>query len=248
MLKDKVALITGGSSGIGEAIALQFAKNGAKIAITYRRNESGARSVKARVENMDSNCMVSQADVTSDRDIEVLIEDVMATFGKIDILINNAGSSIGVPFLEASPQHWLDVISNNFLGAVECSRRCAPAMLERGQGKILNVSSIRGLLSAGREGRMAYSASKAALNNFTATLAKELAPQIQVNAVAPGFVYTPYYEGLDESLRKQFETGSLIRRFVRTEEIAEALLYLACADAVTGHILVVDGGYSLKLE
>jgi 3-oxoacyl-[acyl-carrier protein] reductase len=121
-------------------------------------------------------------------------------------------------------------------------------MLKKGTGKILNTSSIRGLPHTGREGVMPYSAAKAAVINFTKTLAKELAPNIQVNNIAPGFVYTPYYDSLSEDVKKNFIKGTAIKRFINVDEIAKAFLYLATADAVTGETLVVDGGFTLKIE
>ena len=119
-------------------------------------------------------------------------------------------------------------------------------MSENGGGKILNTASIRGLTNTGREGIMPYSAAKAAVVNFTKTLAKQVAPKILVNAVAPGFVYTPYYETLSKELKDQFINNTLIKRFITVEEIADAFHYLATTDAITGSVLVVDGGFTLK--
>lgn len=246
-LKNKAVLITGSSSGIGEATAYKFAEEGAKVVVNCKSNVEGAKKVVKKIKKRGGDAIYVQADVSKPKDVKRLFKETLKAFGTVDILINNAGSTVGKPFLETDKNHWLEAFDNNFFGTVLCSREAAKIMSKRGSGKILNTSSIRGINHAGREGIMAYSAAKAAVINFTKTLAKELAPKILVNAVAPGFVYTPYYDALSDELKKSFIDATAIKRFITVDEIADAFLYLAIAEAVTGEVLVVDGGFTLKL-
>jgi len=151
-----------------------------------------------------------------------------------------------MPFPEITKDNLLDQFNNNFFGTVLCSKEASRIMKQKGRGKIINTASIRGLGQTGREGIMAYSAAKAAVINFTKTLAKELAPNITVNAVAPGFVITPNYAQTPEKVKKEFIDGTLIKRWIKPDEIAEAYLFLATSDVITGQIIIVDGGFTLK--
>lgn len=245
-LKSKVVLITGSSSGIGEATAKLFASEGAKVVVNCKNNVQKGEKVVSEIESAGGQALFVQADVSKDKDVDKLFATLKKKCGPLDILVNNAGITRPKAFAETSYQDWLNEFNDNFFGTVLCSQRAAKIMLAQKRGKILNTSSIRGLLHTGREGIMPYSAAKAAVNNFTKTLAKELAPDIQVNAVAPGFTYTPFYDKLPDDLKKTFMEGTMTKRFVQVEEIAEAFLYLATADSVTGEILVVDGGFTLK--
>ena len=152
----------------------------------------------------------------------------------------------GVPFLESDKSHWLELFDHNFFTAVLCSIEAARIMQARGSGKIINTTSIRGLEHVGRPGIMAYSAAKAALINFTKTLAKELAPAIQVNAVAPGFVLTPNYDTIPPQQKDAWIEGTLIKRWITPEEIVAPYLFLLSSEATTGEVVVVDGGFHLK--
>lgn len=246
-LKDKVAIITGSSSGIGEATAQLFASEGAKIIINFKNNAKGAKKVADEIINNGGEAILVQANVSKPIEVKKLFEETLKTYKTVDILINNAGITRSKPFLETDYKDWVNEFNDNFFGAVLCSQEAAKIMLKNKKGKILNTASIRGLSSTGREGIMPYSAAKAAVINFTKTLAKELAPYINVNAVAPGFTYTPYYESIGEEFKKAFIDGTLLKRWISVKEIAETFLYLATADAITGQILVVDAGFTLKM-
>lgn len=245
---DKVVLITGSSSGIGKATALRFAEEGAKLVVNSRKNIDGGQQVVEEIKALGQEAIYVQADVSEPDQVDYLFKQLMENFGRLDVLMNNAGSTVGMPFLESTKDHWIESINGNLITAVLCSIEAAKIMRKNSSGgSIVNTSSIRGLDVAGREGIMAYSAAKAAIVNFTKTLAKELAPDITVNAVAPGFVYTHNYDSMSTELREQFLSNTLIKRFIETREIADAYLYLAETRVVTGEVIVVDGGFNLKL-
>lgn len=244
--KDKIVLVTGSATGIGRATALKFAHEGAIVIINSKSNRNGGQTVAREIGNLGGRSLYVQADVSDEQAVSRLFAEIIKEFGTIDILINNAGHTSGEPFQESTRQHWLEQFNTNFLGTVLCSRKAAKIMKKRDTGKIIMTTSIRGLPHTGREGIMAYSAAKAAVISFTKTLAKELAPHITVNAVAPGFVLTRAYDTMSEQAKKDFLESTLIKRWITPEEIADAFLYLAGADAVTGHVLVVDGGFTLK--
>lgn len=242
-LKNKTVLITGSSSGIGAATAKLFAKNGANVIVNCLENVAGAKAVAAECKGGG----YIKADVSDEKQVKKMFEKIEQDFGKLDILINNAGSTDKKSFLDAGVSDWIDVFNNNLFGTMLCSKYAAKMMLKQGKGKILNTASIRGLEHAGREGIMAYSAAKAGVVNFTKTLAKLLAPNIQVNAIAPGFVWTPNYEKVAKELRDEFINGTVLKRWIQVEEIAQGYLYLAQAEAVTGEVLTIDAGWNLKL-
>ena len=247
MFDDKIVVITGSSSGIGKATAIKFAKAGAHIVVNSRSNVSGGQEVVKEIEQLGQKAMYVQGDMSQPERVKTLFETTLKTFGTVDILINNAGVAEGRPFLETTKDYWVRAFDANFFSTVLCAREAAEIMLAKGEGKILNTTSIRGIAHTGREGIMAYSAAKAAVINFTKTLAKELAPTISVNAVAPGFVYTPNYDTVPQEQKDAFIRATTIKRFIHVDEIADAFLYLASTNAVTGEVLVVDGGFTLKL-
>jgi 3-oxoacyl-[acyl-carrier protein] reductase len=245
-LNNKVAIITGSSSGIGEATAILFAKEGAKVVVNCKTNIEGAKKVVKKIKSAGGDAFFVQADVSNPKDVKKLFEETIKKYGTVDILINNAGDTKGKDFLESKKEDWLYDFNNNFFGTVLCSQEAAKIMLKRGSGKILNTSSVRGLDSTGREGIIGYSAAKAAVINFTKTLAKHLAPKIQVNAIAPGFVKTPNFDDVPQETKDNFINKTYLKRWINPLEIAEAFLYLATADAITGEVLVVDAGFTLK--
>jgi 3-oxoacyl-[acyl-carrier protein] reductase len=245
-LSSKIAVITGSAANIGRSIALLFARNGAKVVITSRRNTQGGDKVVEEIAQGGGEAIFVQADLSREKEVTRLFDRTVDHFGGLDILVNNAGSATPMPFLESTKEHWLSSFDDNFFSCVLCSVRAARIMREGQGGKIINTSSIRGISHTGREGIMAYSAAKAAMINFTKTLAKELAPEILVNAVAPGFVLTPNYDDVPQKVKDEFIDGTLINRWISSDEIAEAFLYLAGADGITGEVLVVDGGFTLK--
>jgi 3-oxoacyl-[acyl-carrier protein] reductase len=240
-LDGKVAIVTGSAANIGRATALLFAKEGAKIVVTTKRNIEGGKKVVRAIEAQGGKAVFEQADLAKPDEVERLFAAAQAAFGAVDILVNNAGVTRGKPFLESTLDDWKSQYEDNLYSMVLCSQAAAKIMLAKDGGVILNTTSIRGLEHGGRPTAMAYSTAKAATISFTKNLAKELAPTIRVNAVAPGFTLTPNYDK-DSIMAKGFIESTLIKRWIQPEEIAEAFLYLATAGAITGENLVVDGG------
>jgi len=245
-LKNKIVLITGSSSGIGEATAKLFAKEGAIVVVNCNKNVESANRVVQEITSNGGQAIFIKANVSKQDEVDRMFEEIENKYGTLDILINNAGVARGKSFLEMTYEDWLNDFNDNFFGTVLCSQRATRIMKKKENGIILNTSSVRGILHTGREGIMSYSAAKAAVSNFTTTLAKELAPNIRVNAIAPGFTYTPYYDTLSEEVKNNFIASTYTKRFIEPSEIAEAFLYLTKAESVTGEILVVDGGFTLK--
>lgn len=244
--KSKVVLVTGAAANIGKAIALKFAEAGADVVLNTRSNVAGAREVEKSIRAKGAKAGFIQADASDPAQVQVLFEQVVKDFGTIDILINNAGSANEVSFSDSTKEDWMKAFDSNFYSSVLCSIEASKIMQKKGSGRIVNMASIRGLENSGRIGVMPYSAAKAALINFTKTLAKELAPNILVNAVAPGFTLTSAFDDVPEEKRKAFVDGTLIKRWLTPEEVADAFLYLAGADGITGEVLVIDGGWTLK--
>ena len=244
-LQDKVVVITGSSSGIGRATAIRFANEGCKVVINYRNNRQGGEETISELQEITSECLLVQADVSKEDDVKRLFKEVLDRFGTVDILINNA--AIGTdkrPFMEASYNDFQEIIQTDITSVFMCSQQAALIMQKQGHGKILNTSSVRGWESGGRA--PVYAAMKAAVNSFTKTFAKMVAPDIQVNAVAPGFVRTRTYDTMPEEMIKGFIDSTYLKRWVTQEEIADAFLFLAKNDAITGQVIYVDGGFTLK--
>ncbi len=247
-LEEKVAIITGSSRGIGKAIALEFAKEGAKIIINYIKSKKEADDLVSKIKNLGSDALAMECDVSDEKQVKELISMAIKKFGKIDILINNAGIVAPKPFQELIAEDWENILKVNLIGTFLCSKAAAPHMLRQKYGKIVNIFSIRGLECCGRAGILDYSASKAGVINFTKTLAKELAPHITVNSVAPGLTETDQWKDRDASFVKAETEKTLLKRFAKPEEIAKAALFLASDDSsyITGDVLIVDGGYHLR--
>lgn len=247
-LKDKVAIITGSSRGIGKAIAILFAKEGAKVVVNYNRSEREALNVADEIERLGSEVITYQADVSNPEQVREMIDRTIGKFGRVDILVNNAGIVIPKEFSRITVEDWRKTFDVNVLGVFLCSQTVSPFMLKQKYGKIVNISSIRGLGHCGRTGIFDYNVSKASVINFTKTLAKELSPFVNVNSVAPGWVETEMNKKIGPELRETETEKTYLKRFAKPEEIASAVLFLASDDAsyITGQVLIVDGGYSLK--
>lgn len=244
-LKGKVVLITGSSSGIGQAVALRFAKEGAKVVVHYRVNKKGAEDTVKEIKKLGADAIIVQADITSDADITSMIDYVLQEYLTIDILINNAAMpNDPVPYIDSTSEDIKQVINTDLVAPMVVTQKVIKIMQEKGGGKIINTTSIRGWEHGGRS--INYAASKAGLNSFTRTLAKLVAPDIQVNAVAPGFVRTRNYDGMDDALIKTFIDQTYLKRWVSLEEVAEAYVFLAKNDAMTGQVIYVDAGFTLK--
>lgn len=242
-LKNKVALITGSSSGIGKAIAILFAKEGADVIICSNKSSEEGRKVLEEVKKIGSDAMYVQADLTKEEDIQNMFNLIAEKYGKLDILINNAGRTFNVSFDEITAESIVKDINTNLTSAIICSKYAVEFM--KNEGWIVNTSSIRGIDYSGRGRIIGYCSAKAGINSFTKTLAMELAPRIHVNAVAPGFVYTNYMNAVTDEMKQSWLKNIPINKFIEPEEIAEVYLMLATSNIFTGSVIVADGGYSL---
>jgi len=246
-LKDKAALITGGGRGIGATTALMMLGEGAKVGIVDI-NEDAMKKTRETARSKGYDLKTLMGDITEKEQVERFIGDFVQEFGRIDILVNNAGIAISRPFFEKTAEDWIRTLKVNLIGLFLCCQVAAKYMVAQKSGKIINISSIRGIDHCGREGIMDYSASKAAVINLTKTMAKELAPHINVNAVAPGHTLTEMTQPLPEEIKRNMIEGSYLKRMAQPEDIAKAILFLASEDSsfFTGQLLLVDGGFSLK--
>ncbi len=242
MLDGRVVLITGSSRGIGEACARLAINYGAKV-ILHGRTDSD--DLKRLAQELKANFI--SCDVADKTAVERAVKDVAGKLGKIDVLINCAGILNNKPFFDTDDQNYLEHFKINFLGTVHFCQAVAPAMKKTGYGRIVNISSLRGHAERANNESVAYSASKAAVINFTVALAKECAPNILVNCVSPGPTLTQMSKHWSKSLKQKYQTG-LLKRAARPEEIAEVILFLASErnTFMTGQTIIVDGGYSIS--
>lgn len=245
-LTDKVVIITGASQGIGAAIAKSFAKEKAKIVLCYRNNKQGAKRIFSEIGSYSPDAMLFQGDLSDEDTVKALFDKVLGKYGQVDILINNAGKSNPKDILTTGKNDWIEAFNNNFFNTVLTSKYAIQAMKDQALGKIINMSSINGLAHVGRSGNIAYSAAKATIINFTKTLAKGYAPNILVNAVAPGLTLTEYWDKVDKDFRERSSSNVPIKRFIKPEEIADVFLFLAKNDSLTGEVITADGGFNLK--
>jgi len=245
-LSDKIAIVTGAQRGIGAGIAKVLARHGAQVILT---DISDAVTKTAEdIAKAGQQASALKMDVTSTDEVNNVVNQVLTQFGRIDILVNNAGIAISRPFMEKTVEDWVKTLEVNLIGVFLCAQAAAKHMLARKSGKIVNISSIRGIDHCGREGIMDYSAAKAGVINLTKTMAKELAPFINVNTVAPGHTLTEMTAPLPDAIKKNMIEGSYLKRMAQPEDIAKAILFLASEDSnfITGQLLLVDGGFSLK--
>jgi 3-oxoacyl-[acyl-carrier protein] reductase len=244
-LKDKVVIITGSSSGIGKATAIRFAKEGCKLVINYHINEQGGKETLEEIKKITPDVILIKADITKPEDVENLFKETINKFKTVDVLINNGAIGTDkVDYMEANLSDIQEMINTDLVGAMICSQQAIRIMEKQGYGKILNTSSVRGVEYGGRA--VVYAASKAGINSFTKTLAKRIAPKIHVNAVAPGFVKTRSYDKMSPEMIQGFLEQTYLKRWVTEEEIADAFVFLAKNDAMTGQIIYVDAGFTLK--
>ena len=243
-LSGKCAVVTGGSRGIGRAIVLRLAEQGADVAFSYRGNEAAATETRGAIEGLGRRALAYQGDVTDPGSAEGLIKGTLEAFGgKLDILVNNAGITRDDLIMRMSVDAWRDVLETNLFGAFYTLKAVTRPMLRARSGRIINISSVSG--QAGQMGQANYSAAKAGLIGLTKAAARELASRgITVNAVAPGFVLTELTQDLPDELKAQITERTPLGRFGTTEEIAYAVAFLASDEAayITGQVLAVDGG------
>jgi len=242
-LSGKSAVVTGGSRGIGRAIVLRLARQGADVAFTYRGNEQAARETAAEVEALGRKAVPTQGDATDPGTAEAVVKAALEAFGKVDVLVNNAGITRDDLIMRMSAEAWRDVLETNLFGAFYAIKAVTRPMLKARGGRIVNITSVSG--QAGQTGQANYSSAKAGLIGLTKATARELASRgITCNAVAPGFVLTELTKDLPEDLKAQIVDRTPLGRFGTTEEIADAVAFLASDEAafITGQVLAVDGG------
>jgi 3-oxoacyl-[acyl-carrier protein] reductase len=242
-LGGKVALVTGGARGIGRAIALRLATQGADVAFSYRGNAEAAAETTAAIEALGRRALAVQGDVKDPEAAEAVVKATLEAFGKIDILVNNAGITRDDLIMRMSEEAWRDVLETNLFGAFHMIKAVARPMLRARSGRIVNITSVSG--QAGQTGQANYSSAKAGLIGLTKATARELASRsITVNAVAPGFVLTELTRDLPEALQAEIVARTPLGRFGTVEEVADAVAFLASDEAryITGQVLAVDGG------
>jgi 3-oxoacyl-[acyl-carrier protein] reductase len=242
MFKGKVAIVTGASRGIGKATALLLAKEGTKVVVNYHSSKKEAQAVVKEIEGLGSEAIAVQCDVSQEMAVRQMVETTVKRFGRIDILVNNAGVVVDTSFAKRTVEQWKRTLEVNLIGTFLCAKYVASHM-KKG-GKIVNVASTNAIDSFSPDA-MDYDASKAGIVILTRDLAKELAPAIQVNAVAPGWVNTEMNKKLSTSFVKEEMKKIYLKRFANPEEIAKLIVFLTSDDAsyITGSTIKIDGGY-----
>lgn len=242
-LKDRTAIVTGGSRGIGEAIANRLADEGARVAVCASRSLDRAEAVARGIEGRGGSAFALQADVSNPADVKALFKSVLDRWGALDILVNNAGITRDGLLMRLKPDDWDAVLDVNLKGAFLCMQAAVRPMMRARSGRIINISSVTGLM--GNPGQAGYTAAKSGLVGLTKTAAKELAGRgITANVVAPGYIPTEMTEKLPDNLKEKILEQVPLGTPGKPEDIAAAVAFLASGDAayVTGQVLVVDGG------
>ena len=243
LLDGKTALVTGASRGIGRAIALCLAAEGARVAINYAGNVKAAEEVKAAIEAAGGTAILCRADVADSAAVEAMVADVAKEFGAIDILVNNAGITRDTLLMRMKDEDFAKVLDTNLKGVFYCTKAVAKLMMKKRAGRIVNMASVVGLV--GNAGQTNYAAAKAGVIGFSKSAAKELASRgITVNAVAPGFIGTDMTADLPESVKEKALSDIPLGRAGQPEDVANAVLFLASDQAsyITGQVVHVDGG------
>lgn len=242
-LDGKIALVTGASRGIGRAIAIALAKEGASVAVNYAGNSEKAENVVKEITEIGREAISIQGDVTNAESVTDMVKIVTEKFGKIDILINNAGITRDNLLIRMKEDDWDSVINTNLKGVFLCTKAVSRQMMKQRQGRIINISSVVGV--SGNAGQANYVAAKSGVIGLTKTSAKELATRgITVNAIAPGFIETDMTNALTENVGEQMLKQIPLGRFGKPEDVAKTVVFLAAEDSgyITGQTIHVDGG------
>jgi 3-oxoacyl-[acyl-carrier protein] reductase len=245
-LRDRVAVVTGGSRGIGRAVVLALCRQGADCAFTYTSQQGAAEALAAEVRALGRRALPIRLDVRDLEGAKAMVEQVKSEFGRLDILVNNAGITRDRSLMGMSREDWGDVIDTDLTGVFNTTRACIITFLKQKSGSVVNVSSVSGIRPMA--GQVNYAAAKAGIIGFTKSLAKEVAPyNIRVNAVAPGFIDTDMTSQLGDTFREKAVRQIPLGRFGAAEEVAQSVLFLL-SDAsgyITGQVLQIDGGLGM---
>ena len=242
----KTVLITGASRGIGREIAIKFATEGYNVVLNYKNSESKAKTICNQIEKLGVKCLMVKADVSIESEVVDMVNLVLKTFGRVDVLVNNAGVALSKLFQLTTTDEIAQVFGVNTFGVINCSKAVVPSMVSDKAGKIINISSIWGKVGASME--TIYSASKGAVIAFTMALAKELAPSnISVNCVCPGVIDTDMLIEYSENDKKELKQQTPLNRLGTPQDVANAVYFLASDNAtfITGQVITVDGGFAL---
>ncbi|MDY2903609.1 MAG: 3-oxoacyl-[acyl-carrier-protein] reductase [Caecibacter massiliensis] len=243
LLTGKTAIVTGGSRGIGRAVSLLLAREGANVAIVYAGNTAAAEETKQQAEALGAAAAVFQCDVADEQAVADMVKVVKTQFGSVDILVNNAGITRDGLLMRMKEADWQAVLDTNLTGVYHCTKAVSKLMMKQRQGAVINLSSVVG--ETGNAGQANYAAAKAGIIGFTKAVAKELASRnIRVNAVAPGYVETDMTAGLPDSAKEDMLRSIPLGRPATADDVAQAVLFLASDQAkyITGQVLNVDGG------
>jgi 3-oxoacyl-[acyl-carrier protein] reductase len=242
-LTGRTALVTGGSRGIGRAVAIALAEEGADVAVNYVSSETAARDVVEQVRKLGRKAMLAQADVSDYPDTFRMAQDVLREFGHLDILVNNAGINSDKTFTKMDHASWRKVLGTNLDGVFNCTKVFVDQMLQQSFGRVVNMTSVIGQI--GNFGQANYAASKAGVAAFTKSLAKELAGRgVTVNAIAPGFIETEMVAAIPDKVKERLLAQIPLKRFGTAEEVARAVVYIVSSDGdyITGSELSINGG------
>lgn len=244
-LAGKVALVTGGGTGIGKAVSLELARRGAAVAVNYSRSAAEATETVQRITVQGGRAIAVKADVSSDSEVRAMVQQIIATYGALDLLVNNASTTRHIPLadLEAATEDvWDELLDVNVKGMFYCARAAAPYLKQSKQGAIVNLGSIAG--NTGNGSSLPYAVSKAAVHGLTKSLARALSPDVRVNCVAPGAVATRWWAGREEQMRS-LAPNLLLQRIAGPEDIARFICSALTQEAMTGQIITVDSGQTL---
>ena len=248
-LEGKAAIVTGAGVSVGRAVALDLARRGVAVAVNYSRSQAEAEQTAADCEKLGVRAICVQADVGRDDQVRAMTEKAVAAFGRLDVLVNNAGVTRFIDHADmekVGEDDWDFIFRTNVWGTFVCTRAAVPALRRDGGGVVINLSSVAGVYGTGSS--VPYCASKAAINNMTVTLARALAPDIRVNAVAPGFIDTRWWSEREHAdAIKQFAAAAApLKKVCQAEDVSKVVVDLVTSDLVTGQIVVVDGGLGIK--